>query len=112
MKYTPLKIGLLQAVALSLYIGFFAVSVFKMQNWIYTTGVTAHPIVGILIFLFAFVISALISGSIIFAYPVTLFFDGHKREALGIVFWSAVWLIIIFAIVSVSIFFAGLGIVK
>lgn len=105
MKYTPKQIGFIQAIALSLCITFFSVSLFRVQAWAHFHNISLSPILGILLFLLMFVISALISTSIIFAHPITLFFDGNKRDASGIIFWSVVWLVVIFTLIIGSIYF-------
>ncbi len=105
MAYSPKQIGLLQATALSAYITAFAVSAFRVQGWARMSGVSVHPIEGIMLFLLAFVISAMVSGSIVFAYPIMIFFDGKRLDALHIILWTAFWLIAIFvflAVVSLS----------
>ena len=107
MKYSPKRIGLLQAAGLALYVGFFAVLAFSIRELTEEGGLSVHPIVGVSLFLLAFVISAIISGSIVLAYPLTLFFDGRRRDALKIVFWNAVWLIAIFFAVAVAGLFVG-----
>ena len=54
------------------------------------------PVFGISLFLMAFVISALITGSIALAYPAILFFDGYRKRALEIVLWTGITLAAIF----------------
>jgi hypothetical protein len=97
MRFSPKVVGLLQAAGLTFYIASFAALVQGAERWIRNP----HPILGITLFLLAFVVSALISGSIVFAYPILLLFDGKKDEALRIVFWSAVWLILFFLLFGV-----------
>lgn len=97
MKYTIKKVALFQAVGLMTYI--FLIAIFinfvptKFDN-------SVSPLLGISLFLSLFVISALISGSIILGYPLVLFFDGKKREAISIVIWSAIWLVVLFASIA------------
>ncbi|MBI3442482.1 MAG: hypothetical protein HY007_01845 [Candidatus Sungbacteria bacterium] len=64
MNHSPKRVGFLQALALAAYIGFFATNVFRVQEWIQAHGIAPHPIAGIMFFLLAFVISALISASV------------------------------------------------
>ena len=102
MRYPPKVIGLLQAVGLAAYIGLFASLGYQAQAWVQARTITVHPIAGITLFLLAFVISALISGSIVLAYPALLFFEGRKADAIQIVFWSAVWLVLIFCAAALT----------
>jgi len=101
---SPKYIGFLQALGLAGYIGVFAMSLFRIQNWVHTRNISPHPIMGIMLFLLAFVISALICSSLIFAYPVVLFFDGRRRDALQTVLWSGLWLVTIFLFVAIGTF--------
>ena len=102
MKHSPKAIGLLQAAGLALYVGLFAAIAFRVREFTMGEGFPVHPIVGISLFLLAFVISAVISGSIVLAYPAVLFFDGRRRDALKIIFWSAVWFVAIFFLVALA----------
>lgn len=102
MAYSPRRIGLLQAAGLAGYISVFAASAFRIQAWTHAHNIAPHPIAGIMLFLLAFVISALICASLILAYPLTLFFDGRKSDALKIILWSGIWLIAIFLLIGIG----------
>lgn len=104
MKTSPKYLGFLQALGVALYIAAFAFLAVQAQTWAHRNIVSPHPIVAITLFLLAFVTSALVSGSVIFAYPVMLFFDGRKIEAVKIVFWSAVWLAALLLIAAAGAF--------
>ena len=58
---------------------------------------------GMLILTF-FIFSALITGSMVFVYPVKLFFiEGKsKQKAIQIVLFTTLWLVIIFITISLS----------
>jgi len=99
---SPKRIGFVQALGLAGYIGVFALSVFRIQNWVHVKNLPPHPAIGMVLFLLAFVISALICSSLVFAYPVMLFFDGRRRDALQTVLWSGLWLIGIFLLVAIG----------
>lgn len=103
-NHSPRVIGFLQALGLCAYIALFSTTVFLVQRWVVAHAFQPHPVLVITSFLLAFVISALISGSLILAYPATLFFDGKKQEALRIIFLSAIWLIAIFLIAAAVVF--------
>ena len=100
MKYTPKIIGLLQAIGLLLYVTIVAVIMrdgpfwFRYENINLTFGVMA--------FLLFFVLSALISASLILGYPLILLLDGKKKDAIQTVLWSVGW-IVIFFIIALSI---------
>lgn len=100
MKHSLRAIGLLQAIGLAAYVATFAFLAVHAQSWFSVNGFPPHPVVGILLFLLAFIISALISGAIIFAYPTLLFFDGKRLAAFHILLWSVLWLLVIFGLVA------------
>ncbi len=102
MNSNPKIRGLLQALALTLYVSVFAVII----QWIGMQGLKIHPVLSIIFFLLAFIISALICGSIVFVYPVSLFFENKKSESIKVVMWTAVWLILLLAIFALVGFFA------
>jgi hypothetical protein len=112
VKFSPKTIAFLQASGLTGYIGLFAVLALRMQSlgqYIEASG-ASYPILAIILFLMAFVISVLISATIILGYPIHLFFDGRKSEALKIVFWSAAWLVVFLGIfVLFALFFLPQG---
>ncbi len=98
MRFSPRTIGMVQAAGVTLYVSLFATSIQNIQRWLIEHHIQQHPILNIILFLLVFIISALICGSIIFTKSLLLFFDGKKVEALQIVFWNLVWLIIFFLI--------------
>ncbi len=98
MIFSSKTLGFFQAAGLALYVIVFAASVQWFQQWLVIQNVHINPAFSIALFLLVFVISAIICGSLIFAYPILLFFDGKKDKAISIVFWSAVWLIALFII--------------
>ena len=103
MKYSRPFTGFVQAAGVAIYILAFA---FFMQNggqWFQVSDIP--PMAGIAMFLLAFVVSALITGSLTISYPIMLFIDGKKREAFSILIWDAAWLIaflFLFAAVAVN----------
>ena len=104
MKHSPSRIGFYQAIGLAAYIAVFATMVSQIQAWTRVHPMAIHPAIGISLFLLTFVISALISGSIALARPAMLFFDGHKLDAVKIIFWNAVWLVAILLVAAVVLF--------
>ncbi|EQB63152.1 MAG: hypothetical protein RBG1_1C00001G0731 [candidate division Zixibacteria bacterium RBG-1] len=97
MKFYPKSIAFFQALGLALYVGLFAFLAIHIVPWFENNPAT-HPALGIILFLLAFVISAVISGSIILGYPIFLFFEGKRKDALKIVLWSVVWLLLLLGI--------------
>ena len=95
MKTSPRVVGFVQAAGLTLYVTVFATLVQHVQNWFLLRDVQPGPIMSIALFLLAFVISALICGSLILGYPLLLFSSGKHHEAMKAVLWSLLWLIVI-----------------
>ena len=100
MKYTPLTVGFLQAAGLACYVSLFALIV----EWARVQDMHPEPPLGIILFLLAFVISASVCASLMFAYPASLFFANKRGEALRTIFWSLVWLVLFFAAFAVANF--------
>lgn len=99
MKYSYKKIGFFQATALLAYIFFVALSLWATSG--FSAGEALSPVVTATIFLSFFVISALISGSAVLGYPIFLFFENKRREALMVVIWSVVWFVIMVVLIAV-----------
>jgi hypothetical protein len=99
MKKTPTVVGLMQAVGLALYITLFATIATYAGNS--NLGINIQPPLAIIVFLMAFIISASICFSIAFVYPIKLFFEDKKREAVQTILWMIGWLLVLFVIVAV-----------
>lgn len=98
MKFSARAIALLQAAGLTAYVAVFAFLALHIQPWLIANR-NVHPILGIILFLLTFVFSALVSGALILGYPVFLFFEGRRSEALRIVVWSALFLLFFLCVV-------------
>ncbi|MDO8470002.1 MAG: hypothetical protein Q7S84_03225 [bacterium] len=98
---SPKYIALLQSVGVAAYVAVFAAVVQTTQAIVLPQSLV--PVLGIALFLLAFVTSALICAAIVFGYPATLFFDGKKREALEIVGWTMAWCVILLAIIGTAV---------
>jgi len=102
MKNNPKLIAFAQAVGLTAYVLLVALFMQSLQSWF--GAQKDDPILAPMIFLLVFIISALVSTSIMLAYPVILFFKGKRKTAIKIVLQSVGWLlaflvlIIIFAL--------------
>ncbi len=97
-KYPLRAIGLFQAAGLTLYVSIFAVIVELMQEWVRRVNVTPSPIVPMVLFLLAFIVSGLICSVIAFRYPAILFFADKKHEALKAIVFTAAWLLFFFVV--------------
>lgn len=102
---SPKLIGFIQAAGLALYVSLFATLVQQAQSWLLLHNIQPNPILSIVLFLLVFVISALICGSLIFAYPLLLFSSGRRSEAAKTVLWSLIWLVVIALFVTLLSFF-------
>lgn len=96
MKYSSRTIGFLQATGLAVYVGLFAFTASRFTDWIHIHEISPEPVIGITVFLLAFIISATTCVSIMFGYPIFVFSENHKYEAITIVLWSVGWLLLIF----------------
>jgi hypothetical protein len=105
MKTSPQIVGFIQAASLTLYVDLFAAIVQQAQNWFLFHGVQSSPTTSIVLFLLAFVISALICGSLILGYPLLLFSSGKHHEAIKTVLWSLLWLVAIALCIALISFF-------
>lgn len=102
MKSAYQKIAFLQASGIVLYVSAFVFLINAVQGWM----PMRNPIVGPIVLLLAFVISALVCGLLMFGYPCILFFGGNVAESIRIVLASVVWLLAFFAI-FVALLFLG-----
>ncbi len=107
LKFLPRTTGLFQASGLVLYITLFAALAYTFEQWLAAHAIRPQPIMGIILFLLAFVISATISASIVFGYPVLLFFGNRRKEAFQVVLWSMAWLIFFFSAFFLIVFLSS-----
>jgi len=92
MRYKSKIIPLAQAVGLTVYVSLIAFFMQNAHNWFGPQK--ENQMFGIMVFLLIFVISALVSASIMLGYPTILFFKGKKKTALKIVLQSVGWLVV------------------
>jgi len=95
MKNNPKLIALLQAAGLTAYVSLIAFFMQNAQNWFGPQE--GNKMFGTMVFLLIFIISALVSASIMLAYPASLFFKGKKKTALKIMLQSVGWLVVFLA---------------
>ena len=97
-KYSAPTVGAFQAVGVGLYISLFATLVNNIEK------IKPEPpeMLGIMFFLTAFVISALVCSSLVLGYPVLLALEDNVKRAVQVVAWSALSLVIILGLVVVA----------
>jgi hypothetical protein len=100
MKKSPIFIGFLQSLGLSLYILLIALVIWNGEAWFGRIGNFLGPI----LFLSLFVVSAIICALIALAYPFIVFWDKkNTKEAMRIVFYTAGWLTLFVLIFLVTL---------
>jgi hypothetical protein len=99
MKHKLKIVSLIQALGLTAYISLVALFMQNAENWFGPQK--GNEMFGIMIFLLIFVISALISASIMLGYPATLFFQGKRKTALNIVLQSVGWLVLFLVLIII-----------
>jgi hypothetical protein len=101
MKKNPIFISFLQALGLSSYISLVAVIFWKGDEWFGQ----ANNYLGPALVLTLLVASALTCGAIALGYPLYIALDKKKtQEAIKIVVYTTLWVIIFFAIVAIARF--------
>ena len=85
VERSNLEIGIVQAIGVTAYVLLFAFAASNLER------LKVHPpqILAAAAFLTAFVVSALVCGSLVLAYPAVLVMQGKTKNALEIVAWSA-----------------------
>ncbi len=89
--------GLLHAVATTAYVAAVAL---LMHNGEALFGATPNKVLTATSFLLLFVVSAAITGSLVFGRPIFWYLNGRKREAVRLAFFTILFL----AVVVVAIF--------
>jgi len=99
-KFSPFTIGLLQSILVISYCIFAA---FFMTYLVETTNFMTEIFYGVFVLVF-FIISALITASAVFAYPIYLFINDtdSRKQSLQIVMATLLWLIILFIATLIS----------
>jgi len=99
MKNNSKFIALAQSVGLTAYVALVSLLLHNAERVFSPEKMS--PILGPMVFLLVFIISALISASIMLWYPVNLFLKGEKKIALKIVIQSVLWLVV-FIVVTLA----------
>jgi len=96
-----MKLGFFLALGEVIYIGLVA---FLMSNAELFFGNTPdQSILAPVVFLLLFVISAAVSGALIFGKPALLFLEGKKKEALVLFGLTLFWLFIFFILTLIGL---------
>lgn len=99
-RLSPLLIGFLQALGLSVYCGLVGIVFWKGDTWFGSVDNSFGPFA----MLSLFVLSALICALIALGYPFIIFWDKkNTKQALQLVSYTAGWLLI-FVVVTLSFF--------
>lgn len=98
-KLSLLKQGFIHSLGVVVYVSLL-ISVMNNGNKIF--GAEDNNLLSPLIAILLFIISALITGSLVLAKPIMLYFDGFKKEAIKLLFYTGaglfVWLLIFMGI--------------
>ncbi len=89
---SPKIIALVQVLGLVAYVALFASFANTVPEALGLDNL--NRIFQMMIFLLVFVLSALISSSLILGYPLLLLFRGEKNTAVKIILWCVVWIVI------------------
>jgi hypothetical protein len=94
-KSNLLKRGVLHSLGVIAYI---SLLIPIMTNGEKIFGAADNRVLSPLIFLLLFIISALVTGSLVLAKPLMLYLDGSKREAVRLLVYTGaslfIWLLI------------------
>lgn len=82
--------SLLNAICILIYVGIVAV---LMKNAQHVFG-KMEGIAGPFGFLMLFVVSAAVCGYLVFGQPILYYLDGQKKEALNLLSYIVLWLIL------------------
>ena len=101
MKRKPIFISFLQGLGLSIYISLVGVIFWNGDEWFGK----ADNYLGPVLVLTLLVASALICGALALGYPLYIALEKKKlQEAIKIVIYTTLWVVIFFAIVAVARF--------
>jgi hypothetical protein len=95
MRSHALK-GLLHAVGVAVYVAVIVVIMQNVGRWFPSDN--DHRLIGPMVFLLLFVISAAITGTLVLGRPLLAYLDGRKSEAVALFLATVSWLVIILAV--------------
>lgn len=96
---TPL-IGFLQALGVAIYCGLVATFFWYMEK----IDIPEPNFFGVALMLLLLVVSAAITGLLVFGYPVYLTMHGKVKQALPILGYTFLYAILFFIIISLFVF--------
>jgi hypothetical protein len=88
------------AILTALYIAIVVLFLNTLQQHLAYSRSVLIPIFMLLLFVF----SAALTGIMVFGRPVLWYLDNKKKDALALLFWTIVFLLILVIIASVSLF--------
>ncbi len=94
-----IAIGFLQAISVVVY----CIGISYLMNHL-PAEINYNPFISGYVFLITFITSALLTASMVFAYPIFLFLDKRQQEAVKIVLITTFWLVILFKAIIISLF--------
>jgi hypothetical protein len=99
-KYSIGFVSFLQAIGLTLYISLVSTIFWQGNNWFGKVNTILGPI----LVLSLFVLSALVCGFIAFSYPFHLFWEKKEtKKAIKVVGYTICWMVLFFFIVFGSL---------
>lgn len=98
-KLPKSMIGFLQALGLAFYCGLVGLFMLRAETWF---GPMTAPF-GMLLFLLLFIVSAIISASIVLGYPAWLFYKKKVNMAIDIGIWTVFWLLAILLLLALGL---------
>lgn len=103
MKKSSIKTGFYQALGIAIYVSIFAVLAWNIGQWADSTSFDLPDVAQIAFMLTVFIISATICSSLMFAYPISLFMKGERKEAYATVGFSVMWLVIFLGLFGIGV---------
>jgi hypothetical protein len=97
---SPNTIGLLQAIGIILYCALIA----SFFNFLEKTQAKPPAMLGFIVILFLLVVSATITGLMVFGYPVVLALDKKITRALQVIAYTLLYSVLIIILVLFIIF--------
>lgn len=97
MKNTALaKWGATHALGVLIYVFLLAIFFDQASDWF---GQADQKIITPVAALMLFIFSALITGGLVLGKPLMLYFDGHKKEGIKLLFFTGIGLFIFMALI-------------